>query len=142
MEEKNQYLRNRIALACVLMSVSVMLGAFGAHALKDKLNPDQLSTYETSNRYLVYNTMALLVLCFLHLNKLLLKKSFITVYRFFLLGIGLFSGSLYLLTIFNVAGVTGMNWLGAITPFGGITFIITWLYTAFKVSKSSHSTYE
>ena len=107
MEEKNQYLRNRIALACVLMSVSVMLGAFGAHALKDKLNPDQLSTYETSNRYLVYNTMAL-----------------------------------YLLTIFNVAGVTGMNWLGAITPFGGINFIITWLYIAFKVSKSSHSTYE
>jgi uncharacterized membrane protein YgdD (TMEM256/DUF423 family) len=133
MEENNLYVQRRIAVACVLMSISVMLGAFGAHALKEKLDEHQLSTYETSTRYLVYHALALLILSIVHVQGLLSKMAYVKSYRFFIIGISIFSGSLYLLTFLQAAGVKGMEWLGAITPFGGMTFILTWLYTAFQL---------
>lgn len=116
-----------------------MLGAFGAHALKDKLDAHQLSTYETANRYLVYHTIALFILSFLHLKEVLSKVDYLKIYRLFLIGMTLFSGSLYLLTFLQAGGVTGMNWLGAITPFGGVTFMATWLFIAYKISRPSQS---
>ena len=136
MDETNLYIRRRLALASVFMSLSVMLGAFGAHGLKDKLDAHQLSTYETSTRYLVYHALSLFIVCFIHAQSWLSKADFIKVFRFFLVGIGLFSGSLYLLTFLQAAGIKGMEWLGAVTPFGGMTFILSWLFTAYKLLRA------
>jgi len=102
----------------------VLLGAFGAHKLKELLQPEQLSVFETAVRYQFYHTFALLAVAILltNGNDLFLKRA---AYSFFT-GIILFSGSLYLLSIRNLIGAD-MKWLGPITPLGGLFFMMGWL---------------
>jgi uncharacterized membrane protein YgdD (TMEM256/DUF423 family) len=99
--------------------LSVAFGAFGAHALRDRLDAYSLGIYETAVQYQFYHSLALLVTALMLLQfpaSSLLKSSVVL----FLLGILVFSGSLYLLSF------TGMRWLGAITPLGGLAFIAGW----------------
>ncbi len=108
------------ALAAAL---AVMLGAFGAHALREQLSADLLSTFETGVRYHVYHALALFVVV------LALARGYDAGWAtlagwLFMAGILLFSGSLYVLAI------TGVRWLGAVTPFGGLAFIAGWLALA------------
>ncbi|WP_462250951.1 DUF423 domain-containing protein [Ekhidna sp.] len=101
--------------------LAVMLGAFGAHALKDKLQSEgNLDTFQTAVQYQFYHTLALLGIAFLltkyesqWLNYAGYSMSF---------GILIFSGSLYILCF------TGIKWLGAITPIGGLLFILGWAF--------------
>ncbi len=99
--------------------LSVGLGAFGAHALKEKLETSGLlSTYHTAVQYQFYHTLALLAIGMLmtrYSNPMLNYSSY-----FMMLGIILFSGSLYTLSFSGIKG------LGAITPFGGLAFILGW----------------
>jgi uncharacterized membrane protein YgdD (TMEM256/DUF423 family) len=100
-----------IMTAAVFLAIAVAVGAFGAHGLRSRLAEDLMQVYKTGVEYHFYHALAL------HMPSTLLNWS-----AFFLgLGILLFSGSLYLMA------VTGIRWLGAITPFGGLSFIAGWV---------------
>jgi uncharacterized membrane protein YgdD (TMEM256/DUF423 family) len=108
-----------ITLASLSGMLAVMFGAFGAHALKGRLDDYALGVFQTAVQYHFYHSLALLAVGILALSQpqtALLKSSG----WLFLIGILVFSGSLYLLSI------TGMRWLGAVTPLGGLAFIAGW----------------
>ncbi len=99
--------------------LAVAMGAFGAHALKSRLDAYALGVYETAVHYQFYHSLALLAVGVIALSQpqaALLKTSG----WLFILGILVFSGSLYLLSL------TGVRWLGAVTPLGGLAFIGGW----------------
>lgn len=121
--------------AAVLGALSVILGAFGAHALKQLISDKNLQTFETGVRYQFYHVIALFITGILY-------KDFTNNYlkwagRSFCLGILLFSGSLYLLSFIELTDMTGLKWVGAITPLGGVCFIIAWLLLALGISKKN-----
>ena len=100
--------------------LSVALGAFGAHSLKNILDEYGKSIYEKAVLYQMFHTMALFVVGVLqHLAK---ETSFSIAGWGFLIGIVLFSGSLYLLAI------TDIKWLGVVTPLGGVAFLFGWFW--------------
>lgn len=98
----------------------VALGAFGAHGLKARLAPDELAIYQTGIQYHLYHALGLVAV---GLTAWHLSESGLLRWAGWLMlaGIVLFSGSLYAL------GLSGLRWLGAITPFGGLAFIVAWL---------------
>ncbi len=103
---------------------AVVLGAFGAHGLENKISEDHLETWETAVDYQFYHTVALLFLAtFSRAKNTYIKFSFIT----FTLGILLFSGSLYLLSTRSITDFGNPAILGPITPIGGLCFILGWL---------------
>ncbi|GAB5453112.1 MAG: DUF423 domain-containing protein [Halioglobus sp.] len=108
-----------LTLASMSALFAVALGAFGAHGLKDKLDDYALGVFQTAVQYHFYHSLALLAVGIIALNQpqtALLRNSGLL----FTCGIVIFSGSLYLLSI------TGVRWLGAITPLGGLAFIAGW----------------
>jgi uncharacterized membrane protein YgdD (TMEM256/DUF423 family) len=109
--------------------LAVILGAFGAHALKEHLSPEQLASYETGIRYQFYHALALLFLSVLMYK----RKTSLSSYSgwFFIAGTILFSGSIYLLALRNIMGFSA-SWLGPITPFGGVLLIIGWALLFFS----------
>lgn len=105
--------------AAILLILAVAIGAFGAHALKPKLAEDLMHVYKTGVEYHFYHALGLLLIGILSVywpGETLYWSAF-----FLTLGILLFSGSLYLMA------VTGIRWLGAVTPFGGLSFIAGWV---------------
>ncbi len=106
----------------VAMGLAVMLGAFGAHGLKQRLpDPSLLAVYQTGVQYHFYHAIGLLCVGLLGYQ----TSNHIGLYwvtGLMLLGILLFSGSLYLMAI------TNLRWLGAITPIGGVAFIVAWIW--------------
>ena len=117
--------RNVLLIAGILGMLAVILGAFGAHGLKELLAPDQLNSYRTGVNYQFYHTMVLLFL------GLILKRNesrwFQRASFLFIAGILLFSGSIYLLSCRELLGLASYKWLGPITPIGGVFFILGWL---------------
>ena len=112
--------RGFLGIAALAGAVAVAGGAFGAHALADRLPPDRLTTFETGARYLMYHALALLGIA-LALGRWPSTTGWLQVSGWcFITGMLLFSGSLFLLTL------TGLRWLGAITPLGGVAFIAGW----------------
>ena len=110
-------------LGAGLMFLAVGLGAFGAHALKARLEPDMLAAFEVGVRYQVYHALALLLLAALHGPG---KAAWC-----FTAGIAFFSGSLYILAL------TGVRRWGAVTPIGGLFFLAGWLILLFHRAPSS-----
>ena len=111
--------------------LSVAIGAFGAHSLKNVLDEYGKSVYEKAVLYQMFHSMALLAVGVLqHLFK---GISFSPAGFGFLVGIVLFSGSLYALAI------TGTKWLGAITPIGGLAFLFGWTWFLLALSKIPRS---
>ena len=104
-------------------AVAVMLGAFGAHALRSRLPTDLLAIYQTASQYHVYHALGLLAVGLLAVH-LPASNALRWSGWLMLLGTVLFSGSLYVLAI------TGQRWLGAITPLGGTAWIAAWLLLA------------
>lgn len=108
-----------ISLAAVSGMLSVVLGAFGAHGLRNRLDDYAMGVFETAVQYHMVHSLALLAVGMIALSQpqaALLRSSG----WLFLLGIAIFSGSLYILAM------TGLRWLGAITPLGGLAFIAGW----------------
>ena len=119
--------------ACFFGAVSVIFGAFGAHSLKNRMPADAFEIFETAVKYQFYHVFALLAVGMLSQG---FSGSFLTWSgRCFIAGIILFCGSLYLLTYFKSSGNQQMNWLGAITPFGGLSFIAGWILMACAILK-------
>ena len=107
-------------------ALAVVLGAFGAHGLENKLSPEQLATYRTGVDYHFYHAIVLLVIGFFEQ-----QEQFQRLRRcgwLLLIGILLFSGSLYLLACREWLGLgNGWRFLGPLTPLGGLCFIVGWL---------------
>ena len=108
-----------ITLASLSGMLAVTFGAFGAHALRSRLDEHALGVYQTAVQYHFYHSLALLAVGVIALSQpqtaLLRSSGYL-----FVVGIVVFSGSLYLLSM------SGMRWLGAITPLGGLAFIAGW----------------
>lgn len=99
--------------------LGVAAGAFGAHALRTRLSPEMLAVFETGVRYQMYHALALLAVAWAQTKwpgAVLGAGGWL-----FIVGILVFSGSLYLLTM------TGIRWLGAVTPIGGLALLAGWL---------------
>jgi uncharacterized membrane protein YgdD (TMEM256/DUF423 family) len=117
----NEMTRIFLAIAGALGGLSVVFGAFASHALKDKLSERALEIWETGTKYQMYHALALLLVALL-LSRLATTSLPLVIAGYaFIVGILLFSGSLYALSL------SGIKWLGAITPLGGVAFILGWV---------------
>ena len=106
------------ATGAALCGLGVMLGAFGAHALRDRLSADLLGVFETGVRYHLIHALGLLAVAWAASRW---PGPYITAAGWlFVAGITIFSGSLYVLAI------SGIRWLGGITPIGGVCLIVGW----------------
>ena len=114
--------RGAFVTGAIMTGLAVALGAFGAHGLKDYTDAAGLATWETAVRYQAIHGLALLI--FALAIQRFTSRSFTTIYLCFLLGVLIFSGSLYVLVL------SGIKWLGAITPIGGCSMIIGWVVSA------------
>lgn len=113
-----------LKIAAILGALTVIMGAFAAHTIKVKITADALSVFETGVRYQMYHCFALFITGILY--KEFPAKSIVWAGRLFILGIIIFSGSLYLLTYIKAIEASSLLWVGAITPFGGVAFIAGW----------------
>ena len=113
--------------AAFLMALGVALGAFGAHALKERLDAYSMDVYQKAVFYHFVHALGMLIVSALFRAGALSESSSNVVSTLLLAGIVLFSGSLYLLAF------TGTRALGAITPFGGVAFIAAWLLLAYRL---------
>ncbi len=113
-----------IVFGSVLAGLSVVVGAFGAHGLRERLTPEMLQIYEIGARYQMYHALALLAVGLIQIK---IDHPMLNVAGWcFVVGIVIFSGSLYALSI------TGQRWLGMITPIGGLVFILGWAALAYS----------
>jgi uncharacterized membrane protein YgdD (TMEM256/DUF423 family) len=122
--------RRIAAIASFIALAAVVLGAFGAHALKTRLEPSQLASFETGVRYQMYHAFALLLVA-LSFDRIS-SRTLTAAAALFCAGILLFSGSIYLLVTVH------WHWLGPVTPLGGLCFMAGWttLAVAFLRGKS------
>jgi uncharacterized membrane protein YgdD (TMEM256/DUF423 family) len=117
--------------SAVFGALAVGIGAFGAHGLKDILaDTGRIDTFETAVKYHFYHTLGLFLIGILTLVKPNWKQ-LSTAAILMILGILIFSGSLYILAL------SGITWLGAITPLGGVAFILGWVFLFLAVTKNS-----
>ncbi|MCQ6558602.1 DUF423 domain-containing protein [Paenibacillus mendelii] len=110
--------------------LAVALGAFGAHGLEGKISNDMLDVFETGVRYHMYHGLGLLLLALIA-DRIGTSKRMLWAGRLMHIGIFLFSGSLYALSL------TDLSVFGPITPFGGVAFIAAWALTAMSLWRSS-----
>lgn len=117
-------MKKLIIISSILSAIGVIMGAFGAHALKDMLTEIQLKSYETGVKYHLIHSVSMLVLAILyHQTK---TKLFYTAGMLMFTGILLFSFSIYLLSCKELLGIENWTFLGPITPIGGSFIIISW----------------
>ncbi len=121
--------KNIIATAAILGAVTIAIGAFGAHGLKELVSAKALGTFETGVRYQMYHVFALLIVGFMPGVTSITQK---WVFRFFIIGIVFFSGSIYLLSLNEILPFDAKT-IGFITPIGGLFFIMGWLRLAYGV---------
>jgi uncharacterized membrane protein YgdD (TMEM256/DUF423 family) len=120
-----------IKTGAVAALLAVAIGAFGAHVLEDRLTAYELDVYRTGVQYHMFHAVGILLIAALA-DKLPHQSRALWACRLLLIGIVLFSGSLYALAI------SGVGMLGAITPLGGVAFLAGWLLLAFAAKKSGN----
>lgn len=126
-----------LATATLLAAFGVALGAFGAHGLKQYVLPEKLVPFMTGVQYQFYHAiaLALTVIISQFIDSPWLRRSA----WFFAFGILFFSGSLYLLTYLAATNTEGGKWVGAITPIGGIFFLLGWVCLTITILKNKNS---
>lgn len=117
-----------LAIASIMMALAIAIGAFGAHGLKSIVSEQMLKVYNTGVQYHFYNTLGLLVLA-LVLNFKPQSKKLVVASWMILVGMIIFSFSLYALVILNIPI------LGAITPIGGTLLIVSWILVSYAILK-------
>ena len=120
--------RTALTLAALLMFVAVAAGAFGAHALRNRLTPDMAAVWQTAVQYHAWHALglAIVALFMIHVPE---RAGVGLAAWLFVAGIVLFSGSLYAMAL------TGTRALGAVTPIGGVALLAGWLALAFAASR-------
>lgn len=122
-----------LSIGCVAAGLSVVLGAFGAHGLKNMVSEYQIDIFKTGVNYQFYHSIALLLLALFCKSE---WNSF-SIYAAYAFGFGIifFSGSLYLLAVKDVFSLIPSKILGPITPLGGLFFILGWVFFLIGVLK-------
>ncbi|MEJ6748480.1 MAG: DUF423 domain-containing protein [Flavobacteriales bacterium] len=123
---------NFIKVAILFCTTSVVLGAFGAHLLKDLLTEHQLSSFQTGIRYQMFHGLSILILA---LNKNYFTEKLNKVLQLMSVGIILFSLSIYLLNLQELFGLS-LSFLGPVTPIGGLFLMVSWTLLFFNVKKN------
>ena len=118
-----------IITGSVFAALAILFGAFGSHALKEKLTPEQLEIYDIATRYLMFHALGIFAIGILGYQ----VPSEVLIWPLLLMifGILIFSGSLYFISL------TGYKKLGMVTPIGGLALIISWLMIAYNIYKIS-----
>ncbi|WP_410503980.1 DUF423 domain-containing protein [Flavobacterium sp. I3-2] len=124
-----------IRTAIIFGLISIILGAFGAHALKAILTEQQLTSFETGVRYQMYQALFLLFVASSNLLTDKAKKIATIILTF---GVVFFSGSIYLLATQDLSGIN-FKFLGPITPIGGLLIMVSWAFVAFNVRKQKNN---
>ena len=125
-----------IQIGSIMAFLAVILGAFAAHGLENKIEVEQITVFQTGVRYQFYHAFGIFIAAILSSkgkNVWLQRAAWC-----FVIGIILFSGSLYLLSTRELLGITNWKWLGPITPIGGTFFIIGWAFMFFASIKSKN----
>jgi uncharacterized membrane protein YgdD (TMEM256/DUF423 family) len=123
--------RQALVSGSLLAALAVILGAFGAHALKALVTPEKLLVFETGVRYHFYHSLALLATGIIYSH--FPAKQLRLATGLFLTGIALFSGSLYAMVFVSISGGS-LGPLGIITPIGGLFFIAAWIMLALGIT--------
>ena len=116
-----------IVVGACFACLAVILGAFAAHGLKSKITSEDLAIFETGVRYQMYHSLGLILLGLIGFQTAQDIVFFPAL--MFIIGIIIFSGTLYLIPL------TGLRWLGAVTPIGGTTFILGWSFLIYNLIK-------
>ena len=119
-----------IIVGSVFAALAVIFGAFGAHGLKSKVSVEDLTIFETGVRYQMYHALGIILLGLLAMNPNLNISPL--PFIFFVTGIIVFSGTLYLIPL------TGLLWMGAITPIGGFALILGWVFLIYNILNSNY----
>lgn len=128
---------------CLLAGLAIILGAFGTHVLKDNISESNLEVFEVGVRYQFYHAIAILFLS-VALRKLY-EETTVQVFRLWLAGIFVFSGSLYVLATRGLWAGDTIKWVGGITPIGGLALIAGWLwlaYNGYKITQTAEEVHE
>lgn len=120
----------------ILAALAVMLGAFGSHLLKSRIEPEQMDIFKTAVQYHMLHAIALVAIGVY--GKMKPSKRLENAIFAFYLGIGLFSGSLYIYVLSFISRFD-MRWMNAITPLGGVALIIGWIQVAWATKAPKQS---
>ena len=121
-------MKGYITLASLFAALAILFGAFGSHALKERLSVQSLEVYDIATRYLMFHALGIFLIALLGFQ--LPKESFKMPAMMMIVGTFIFSGSLYLISILN------FKKLGMVTPIGGLLLIVSWLLLAYNTYKS------
>jgi uncharacterized membrane protein YgdD (TMEM256/DUF423 family) len=123
--------------ASIFAMASVILGAFGAHALKEFLSEQSLTSFQTATTYMMTHAIALFIVGMMYRHYK--KKTMIWSGNFFVMGIIMFSGSIYLRIMLSYLGYEKLVIVNGITPFGGLMFIFGWLMMFVSIPPREHN---
>ena len=121
-------MKSLLIIGAVFAAFSVLLGAFGAHFLKNRLSIEDLAIFETAVRYQIYHSLGIMIM---GVASFYIPHNLISLPSYFMIfGTIIFSGTLYLIVF------TNLRWMGAITPVGGLCLILGWLIFAYNIYRS------
>ena len=121
-------MKGYITLASLFAALAILFGAFGSHALKERLSVQSLEVYDTATRYLMFHALGIFLIALLGFQ--LPKKSLEIPVIMMIVGTSIFSGSLYLVAMLD------FKKLGMVTPIGGLLLIVSWLLLAYNIYKT------
>ena len=121
-------MKSYIVLASLFAALAILFGAFGSHALKERLSAQSLEVYDIATRYLMFHALGIFLIALLGFQ--LPKESLEIPVTIMIVGTFIFSGSLYLIAILD------FKKLGMVTPIGGLLLIVSWLLLAYNTYKT------
>tara|TARA_B100000941_G_C28213595_1_gene403051 strand:- start:120 stop:488 length:369 start_codon:yes stop_codon:yes gene_type:complete len=122
-------MKGYIIIASLFAALAILFGAFGSHALKERLSDQSLEVYDIATRYLMFHALGIFLIALLGFQ--LPKESLETPVIIMIGGTSIFSGSLYLIAMFD------LKKLGMVTPIGGLLLIVSWLLLAYNTYKTA-----
>ena len=121
-------MKGYIIIASLFAALAILFGAFGSHALKERLSAQSLEVYDVATRYLMFHSLGIFLIALLGFQ--LPKESLEMPVAMMIVGISIFSGSLYLIAMLD------FKKLGMVTPIGGLLLIVSWLLLAYNTYKT------
>ena len=121
-------MKGYIIIASLFAALAILFGAFGSHALKERLSAQSLEVYDVATRYLMFHSLGIFLIALLGFQ--LPKESLETPVTMMIVGTSIFSGSLYLIAMLD------FKKLGMVTPIGGLLLIVSWLLLAYNTYKT------